>query len=59
MMMNKKGWEIKEFEECLEKVVYTNKIQRKDFCESGDYPIVSQEQEFTNGYWNNSNDYLE
>lgn len=56
MMMNKKGWEIKEFEECLEKVVYTNKIQRKDFCESGDYPIVSQEQEFTNGYWNNSND---
>ena len=52
----KQGWEIKEFEDCLEKVVYTNKIQRKDFLESGEYPIISQEQEFINGYWDNSED---
>lgn len=52
----KQGWEIKEFEDCLEKVVYTNKIQRKDFLEVGDYPIISQEQDFINGYWDNSND---
>jgi type I restriction enzyme S subunit len=52
----KQGWEIKEFEDCLEKVVYTNKIQRKDFLEVGDYPIISQEQDFINGYWDNSDD---
>jgi len=52
----KQGWEIKEFEDCLEKVVYTNKIQRKDFLEVGDYPKISQEQDFINGYWDNSND---
>ena len=51
-----KGWEMKEFEECLEKVVYTNKIQRKDFLGFGEYPIISQEQEFINGYWDKSDD---
>jgi type I restriction enzyme S subunit len=52
----KKGWEIKKFEDCLEKVVYTKKIPRKDFHEVGEYPIISQEHEFVNGFWNNSND---
>jgi type I restriction enzyme S subunit len=52
----KKIWEISEFENCLEKVVYTNKIQRKDFLESGKFPIISQEQDFINGYWNNEDD---
>lgn len=51
-----KGWEIKKFEDCLEKVVYTKKIQRKDFHDNGEYPIISQEQDFINGYWDNSND---
>jgi type I restriction enzyme S subunit len=50
----KKGWEIKYFEDCLDKVVYTEKIQRKDFLEDGEFPVVSQEQEFINGYWNDS-----
>ena len=40
----KEGWEITEFENCLEKVTYSNKIQRKDFKEEGTYPIVSQEK---------------
>jgi len=52
----KQGWEIKKFEDCLEKVTYTNKIQRKDFKECGNYPIVSQEQDFINGYWDNEDD---
>jgi len=55
----KQGWEIKQLEDCLEKVVYTNKIQRKDFLQNGEYPIVSQEQDFINGYWNNSDDLFE
>jgi|LauGreDrversion4_2_1035121.scaffolds.fasta_scaffold257588_2 type I restriction enzyme S subunit len=52
----KQGWEIAEFEDCLEKVAYTNKIQRKDFKEEGIYPIVSQEKDFINGYWDNKVD---
>ena len=52
----RKDWEILEFEKCLEKVVYTNKIQKKDFKEYGNYPIISQEQDFINGYWDNEND---
>jgi type I restriction enzyme S subunit len=52
----RKDWEIKEFEDCLEKVVYSKKVQRKDFLDIGEYPIISQEQEFINGFWNNSAD---
>ena len=52
----KKNWEVKEFEDCLEKVVYSKKIQRKDFLETGEFPIISQEQDFINGYWNDSED---
>jgi len=53
------GWEVKSFEDCIEKVVYTNKIQRKDFLDNGKFPIISQEKEFINGYWNNSCDLFE
>jgi type I restriction enzyme S subunit len=50
------NWKSKDFEDCLEKITYTNKIQRKEFLEVGDYPIISQEQDFINGYWNNEDD---
>lgn len=50
------GWGITKFEKCLEKITYTNKIQKKDFKEEGIYPIVSQEKDFINGYWDNEND---
>ena len=49
-------WVEKPFEDCIEDVKYTAKIQRKDFLEEGDFPIVSQETEFTNGYWDNAAD---
>jgi len=52
----KTSWQTKDFEDCLDKVVYTAKIQRKDFLETGIFPIVSQEAEFINGYWNNKKD---
>lgn len=51
-----KGWVEKSFEDCIEDVKYTQKIQRKDFLAEGKFPIVSQEAEFTNGYWNNTAD---
>lgn len=50
------GWAEKPFEDCIEDVKYTTKIQRKAFLEEGLYPIVSQEAEFTNGYWDKAAD---
>jgi type I restriction enzyme S subunit len=52
----KPDWEVSEFENCLKKVTYTNKIQRKDFKTEGPYPIVSQEKDLINGYWDNPKD---
>ncbi len=42
----KAGWQTKPFDECIEKVTYTSKIQRKDFLVDGAYPIISQEDAF-------------
>jgi type I restriction enzyme S subunit len=50
------GWVETTFEECIEDVKYTTKIQRKEFLEEGEFPIVSQEAEFTNGFWDNAAD---
>jgi len=50
------GWVEKPFEECIEDVKYTTKIQRKEFLDEGEFPIVSQEAEFTNGFWDNAAD---
>jgi type I restriction enzyme S subunit len=50
------GWGEKPFEDCIDDVTYTTKVQRKEFLEEGVFPIVSQEAEFTNGYWNNPAD---
>lgn len=52
----KAGWQSKPFEECIAKVKYTRKIPRQDFLDDGAFPIVSQEAEFINGYWNNEAD---
>lgn len=52
----KSGWQTRPFEQCIEKVTYTSKIQRKDFLEEGSYPVVSQEEDFINGYWNDEAD---
>ena len=48
-------WKLREFEDCIERVTYTPKIQRKDFLDEGAFPVVSQEQDFINGYWNDAN----
>lgn len=52
----KQGWQTKPFDECIEKVTYTSKIQRKDFLDDGVYPIISQEDVFINGYWDSEAD---
>lgn len=49
----KSGWSKKSFENSIEKVTYTQKVQQKDFLPQGEFPIISQEEDFINGYWNN------
>src|SRR5580704_342361 len=52
----KRGWEQRPFEDCIERVTYTEKVQRKDFLTDGAYPIVSQETGLINGFWNKKAD---
>lgn len=52
----KQGWEIRPFEKCIEKVKYTKKIATCDYSTMGAYPVVSQEEEYISGYWNNAED---
>jgi type I restriction enzyme S subunit len=52
----KSGWHVTPFEECVEKVTYTSKVQRKDFLVDGEFPIISQEDAFINGHWDNKAD---
>jgi len=40
-----KDWGIKNFVNCLEKIVYTTKIKCKNFLDIGEFPIISQEQD--------------
>ncbi len=49
-------WQSLPFEECIEPVVYTPKVQRKDFLADGAYPVVSQEEAFINGFWDQEAD---
>jgi type I restriction enzyme S subunit len=49
-------WQSKTFEDCIDKVTYTTKIQRKDFLDAGAFPVVSQEDAFINGYWDGADD---
>ena len=42
--------------DCIEKVFYTKKIQKKDFLKKGKFPIISQEENYINGYWDNEID---
>ncbi len=52
----KAGWQTTPFEDCIEPVTYTTKIQRKDFLSEGAFPIVSQEEDLINGRWENETD---
>ena len=49
-------WEELDFESCLKKVNKTTKIPKKNFLVEGKYPIISQEDEFINGFWNEEKD---
>lgn len=52
----KEGWKMVKFEDAIQKVTYTNKISSNSYKTNGCYPIVSQEKDLINGYWNNEDD---
>lgn len=52
----RQGWEIRPFDKCIDKVKYTTKIATCDYSTMGAYPIISQEEEYISGYWNNAED---
>jgi type I restriction enzyme S subunit len=52
----KEGWQIMDFELCLDKTKTTTKLQSSMYGEQGAFPIVSQEKELISGYWDNEND---
>ncbi|WP_199664121.1 restriction endonuclease subunit S [Parabacteroides sp. AF14-59] len=52
----KDNWKYILFEDCLQKVKYTNKVFSSDYLKKGTYPIISQEEAFVSGYWNNEDD---
>lgn len=54
--INEKGWEQLPFEQSIQKVKYTRKLQTKDFLKEGLYPIISQEEGYISGYWNDVED---
>lgn len=52
----KTNWQIKKLEDVIEKVTYSSKVHRKKFLTSGKFPVISQEADFINGYWNDEKD---
>lgn len=51
-------WVAKSFEDCLERIDYPAKVQRKYFRATGKFPVISQESDFINGYWDGEDDVL-
>lgn len=49
-------WHSRPLSECLEKVDVPRKIPKNRFLPQGRVPVISQEAEFINGYWNDEED---
>lgn len=54
--MNKDSWNVKPFEKCIKKIIYTNKIKRENYLSNGKYPIISQDDSLISGYWEKEQD---
>lgn len=49
-------WSEVPFEQCLDRFSVPAKIPKKQFASDGPFPIISQEADFINGYWEDIND---
>ncbi|MBD5273235.1 MAG: hypothetical protein HDS42_08255 [Bacteroides sp.] len=52
----KHNWGYKPFAKVLKTITPTSKIDKSEYKLSGIYPIISQEDTFISGYWNNNDD---
>lgn len=52
------GWEAVPLSQCLQRIDTPKKIPRKQYENSGRFPIVSQERDLINGYWSDENDVI-
>lgn len=52
----KHNWEYKSFDDVAKTVSPTYKVEKSDYEATGLFPIVSQEDSYISGYWNNPND---
>ena len=47
-----KNWQENKVEKCIESLTYPNTIDKKNFLKQGKFPIISQEKNYINGYYN-------
>lgn len=52
----KYNWEYKPFGKILKTITPTSKIEKSEYQTRGLYPIISQEDVFISGFWDNSDD---
>ena len=50
------NWKSIEFLDSIQKISNSKKIPKKEFLGNGSYPIISQEDEYINGFWDNPED---
>jgi restriction endonuclease S subunit len=49
-------WSTKALVDCIERVKVPGKVPRASFLDKGSFPVISQEADFINGYWNDEAD---
>ena len=49
-------WKEEPLDQCLDRFLVPSKIHRSRFLSSGEFPIMSQESEYINGYWDDAQD---
>ncbi len=52
----KHNWEYKPFNLIADTITPRIKVEKSDYLQSGPIPIISQEESFISGYWNNPDD---
>lgn len=49
-------FELIDFEDAIDKVIYSNKLKSSDYTDSGKFPIIDQSDKFIAGFWDNEKD---
>lgn len=52
----KHNWEYKSFNLIADTITPRIKLEKADYLQNGIIPVISQEESFISGYWNNQND---